>query len=149
MRRNATSTEEDHRAVTLRTKPHTKPWLYLSPRLCTLGQNAFDDAPAVVKEVHLYPKKILDVREDAGATMLQLMQEINTMSLGRLQADVLATRAEYERSDAIFAEMDVGWSPAFLSSCYLRASRRLIANFVRDIRKLSIGLVLTLYVVRT
>ena len=37
-------------------------------------------------------------------------------------------------------------SPAFNSSCYPRASRNLVARFVRDIRKLSIGLVLALYV---
>ena len=43
--------------------------------------------------------------------MLQLMQEINTMSLDRLQADVLATKAEYERSDAILAGMGVGGHP--------------------------------------
>ena len=35
----------------------------------------------------------------------------------------------------------MGWSPAFISSCYPRASRNLKAKFVRDIRKLSIGLV--------
>ena len=41
------------------------------------------------------------MREEAVATMLQLMQMINTMSLDWFQVDVLATRAEYERSDAI------------------------------------------------
>ena len=86
------------------------------------------------------------MREDAGATKLRLMQEINTMCLDGFQADVLATRAKYEKSDAILAGMGVGWSPAFLSSSYPTASRHLIANFVSDIRKLSIGLVLALYV---
>ena len=40
----------------------------------------------------------------------------------------------------------MGWTPSFLSTCYPRASRNLIASFVKDIRKLSIGLVLALYV---
>ena len=78
--------------------------------------------------------------------MLKLMQDVNTMSLDNFQADVLATRAQYERSDAILGGMGVGWTPSFLSTCYPRASRNLIASFVRDIRKLSIGLVLALYV---
>ena len=81
VRRNALSSEEDLKAMALRTKPRTNLWLYLSPRLCTLGQHAFDDAPAVVREIHQYLKKILDAREQAGATILQLMQEIYTMSL--------------------------------------------------------------------
>ena len=78
--------------------------------------------------------------------MLQLMQDVNTMSLDKFQADILATRAQYERSDAILGGMGVGWTPSFLSTCYPRASRTLIASFVKDIRKLSIGLVLALYV---
>ena len=66
------------------------------------------------------------------------------MSLDRFQAVVLATKAKYEKSDAILAGTRVGWSPAFISSCHPRASRNLVAEFVRDIRKLSIGLVLAL-----
>ena len=146
VRRNALSTEEDLKAMALRTKPHTNLWLYLSPRLCTLGQDAFDGVPAVVREIHQYLKKIIDAREQAGAMVLHLMQEINTMSLDRFQADVLAMKAKYESSDAIFAGMGLGWSPAFISSCYPRASRNLVTNFERNIRKLSIGLLLALYV---
>ena len=79
-----------HRLVT-RVPQQLLPTLgYVSPK------HAFDDdAAAMVRESHQYLKRILDVREEACATMLQLMREINT-----------------------------------------------IANFVRDIRKLSIGLVL-------
>ena len=39
--------------------------------------------------------------------MLQLMQDVNTMSLERFQAVILATRAQYERSDAISGGMGV------------------------------------------
>ena len=59
---------------------------------------------------------------------------------------MLATMAEHERSDAILAGMGVGWSSAFTSSCYSRASRNLIPNFLRGNRKLSVGLLLALYV---
>ena len=66
------------------------------------------------------------------------------MSLDKFQADILATRAQYEQSDAILGGMGVGWTPSSLSTYYPRASRNLIASFVKDIRKLSIGLVLAL-----
>ena len=78
--------------------------------------------------------------------MFQLMQDVNTMSLVKFQAEVLATKAQYERSDAILGGMAVGWTPSFLSTCYPKASKNLIASFVKDTRKLSIGLVLALYV---
>ena len=146
VRKNMTSAEEDLMALALRTKPHTNSWLCLSPRLCTLREDAFEHAPAVIEEIHAYLKNLLNERELAGGMMLPLMQDVNTMSLDKFQADILATRAQYERSDAILGGMGVGWTPSFLSTCYPRASRELIASFVRDIRKLSIGLVLALYV---
>ena len=140
-----TSAEEDLMALALRTKPHTNSWLCFSPRVCT-SEDAFEHAPAVIKEIHTYLKNLFNERELAGGMMLQLMQDVNTMSLDRFQANILATRAKYERSDAILVGMEVGWTPSFLSTCYPRSSRNLIASFVKDIRKLSIGLVLALYV---
>ena len=120
VKRNLTSSEEDLLALALRTKPHTKSWLYLSSRVCTLGEDAFEHAPAVIKEIHLYLKNLLNERELAGGMMLQLMQDVNTISLDGYQADVLATKAQYERSDAIMGGIGVRWTPSFLSACYPR-----------------------------
>ena len=53
VRRNMTSAEEDLMALTLRTKPHTNSWLCLSPSVCTLGEDAFEHAPVVIKEITL------------------------------------------------------------------------------------------------
>ena len=92
------------------------------------------------------PEKVVNERELAGGMMLQLMQDVNTMSLDKFQADILATRAQYQQSDAIQDGMGVGWTPSFLSTCYPGASRNLISSFVKDIRKMSIGLILALYV---
>ena len=144
VRKNMTSAEEDLMTMALRMKPHNNLWLYLSPRLCTLGEDAFKHALAVIKEIHVYLKNLFDARELAGSMMLKLMQDVNTMSLDKFQADALATRAQYERSDAILGKMGVGWTPSFLSTCYPRASRNLVASFVKDIRKLSVGLILAL-----
>ena len=58
VRKNMTSAEEDVMAMALRTKPHNNSWLYLSPRLCTLGEDAFERAPAVIKEIHAYLKNL-------------------------------------------------------------------------------------------
>ena len=60
VRKNVTSAEEDLMALALRTKPHTNACLYLSPRLCTLGEDAFEHAPAVIKEINAYLKNLLN-----------------------------------------------------------------------------------------
>ena len=94
IRRNMLSAEEDIMALALRTKPHINAWLCLSPRVCTLGEDAFEHAPPVIKETHTYLKNLFNVRQLARGMMLQLMQDVNTMSLDRFQADILATMAQ-------------------------------------------------------
>ena len=91
VRRNALSADEVLKAMALRTKPHNNLWLYLSPRLCA-GQDAFDHAPEVVRDIHQILRRILEVTAQAEATILGFIQEINTIALGLFQADVLATR---------------------------------------------------------
>ena len=54
VRRSSLSIEEVLKNMALKIKPHANLWLYLSPRLCPLGKNAFDYAPAVVREIHQY-----------------------------------------------------------------------------------------------
>ena len=56
VRKNMLSAEEDLISLALRTKPHTNSWLYLSPRLCTSGEDAFEYALAMIKEIHAYLK---------------------------------------------------------------------------------------------
>ena len=70
VRRNMTSAEEDLMALALRTKPHTNAWLCSSPRVCNLGEDAFEHAPAVIKEIHAYLKNLFNEMELAGGMTL-------------------------------------------------------------------------------
>ena len=95
-------------ALALRTKPPTNALLSVSPRVCTLGDDAFEHAPAVIEEIHAYLENLMNEREQAGGMMFQLMQDVNTLSPDKFHADFLATRVKYESSDAILGGMGVG-----------------------------------------
>ena len=56
-----------------------------------MGKDAFEHGPAVIKEIHADLKNLFNERELAGGMMLQLMQDVNKMSLDKFQADSLAT----------------------------------------------------------
>ena len=58
--------------------------------------------------------------------MLQMMHDVNIMSLEKFHVDELATRAQYENYDSIQGGMGVGGTPFFLSMCYPKASRNLL-----------------------
>ena len=64
IKKSATSTEEDLRALALRSKPDSNLWPYLSPRMCMLGQDPIEHAPVVIKEIQQYLKVTLDAREE-------------------------------------------------------------------------------------
>ena len=53
--------------------------------MCTLGKDAFEHAPAVIKGKHAYLRNSLNETELDECMMLQLMQDVNTISLDRLQ----------------------------------------------------------------
>ena len=57
---NLTSSEEDLIALVLWTKSHSNAWLYLSSRVCTLKEDAFEHAQAVIKEIHAYLENLLN-----------------------------------------------------------------------------------------
>ena len=61
-RRNLTLPEESLMALALGTKPYNRAELYLAPRLCTLGDVTLEHAPPVIKEIHMYLKKLLNER---------------------------------------------------------------------------------------
>ena len=102
-----------------------------------LGEDAFEHAPAVIKEIHAYLENLFNERELAGGVMLQLMQDVNTMSLNKFQADILATRAQYEQSDAIlpFNVLSEGLPEPDRELCqgYPEAVDRPDISLVRDI----------------
>ena len=79
VRRNLTSAEED--LMALRTKPHTNTWLYSSLRVSALGEDTFEHAPAMIKEIHGYLENLFSEWELAGGMLLQLMQDVKTRSL--------------------------------------------------------------------
>ena len=58
--------------------------------------------------------------------MLQLMQDVHTMSLEQFQDNILAVR-----SKLILVRPGVGWTPSFLTTYYPGASKRLKANFAK------------------
>ena len=55
---NLTFSEED-----LTLMPHSNAWLYLSPTICTLGEGAFNHAPAMIEKKPAYLKALLNETE--------------------------------------------------------------------------------------
>ena len=65
-RRNNSKEVRAHLEVmVLRTKPEANQWLHLTPRLAALGADAFEQGPVLIKKIHAYLVKEVNLAENA------------------------------------------------------------------------------------
>ena len=64
-RKNSQETIDHLEAMVLRTKPEANKWLHLTPRVAALGADAFEQGPVMVKKIHAYLLKEVNLAENA------------------------------------------------------------------------------------
>ena len=52
-------------AMVVRTKPEANQWLHLTPRIAALGADAFEQGPVMIKKIHAYLVKEVNLAENA------------------------------------------------------------------------------------
>ena len=62
-RKNSQETRAHLEAMVLRTKPEANKWLHLSPRVAALGADAFEQGPIMIKKIHAYLLKEVNLAE--------------------------------------------------------------------------------------
>ena len=53
-RKNSKETRAHLEAIVLRTKPEANQWLHLTPRVASLGVDAFERGPVMIRKIHAY-----------------------------------------------------------------------------------------------
>ena len=65
-RKNSQETRAHLEALVLRTKPEAaNQWLHLTPRVAALGVDAFEHGPLIIKKIHAYLIKEVNLAENA------------------------------------------------------------------------------------
>ena len=64
-RKNSQETTVHLEALVLRTKPEANQWLHLTPRVAALGADAFEQGPVMIKKIHAYLLKEVNLAENA------------------------------------------------------------------------------------
>ena len=64
-RKNSQETRAHLEALVLRTKPEANQWLHLIPRVPALGVAAFEQGPVMIKKIHAYLLKEVNLAEKA------------------------------------------------------------------------------------
>ena len=64
-RKNSQETKGHLEAMVLRTKPEANQWLHLTPRVAALGADAFEHGSVMIKKIHAYLLKEVNLAENA------------------------------------------------------------------------------------
>ena len=75
-RRNSNETRAHSEAMVLRMKPEASKWLHLTPRIDELGTDSFERGPAMIKKIHAYLVKEVNVAKNAEDKSAELVNRM-------------------------------------------------------------------------
>ena len=80
-RKNSLETRAHLEAMVLRTKPEANQWLHLNPRVAALGADAFEQGPVMIRKIHAYLLKEVNLAENAGEKTAKFVNRMCQITL--------------------------------------------------------------------
>ena len=146
-RRNAEQMEAQLEALTLWIKLEAYNWLQLTPRDGALGAEAFQRGPPMIAKIHQFLLVSLDQADRRGDKATELMQRMNRKTLEAFWTENVQGRGGHIRTDSLLKWLRACWTASFLAKLYSELSRHVIIEFVRATTKLSIVMILSLFLI--
>ena len=146
-RKNSQETRAHLEAMVLRTKPEANQWLHLSPRVAALGADAFEQGPTVIKKIHAYLLKGVNLAENAEEKAAEFVNRMCQITLETFWTQEEKREEGFERTDSMLEGLRARWTASFLAKVYPKASDYLIKEFLQAVVEVSIVELLALFVI--
>ena len=78
---NSKDTRAHLEAMVLRTKPEANQWLHLTPRVAALGADAFEQGPVMIRKIHAYLVKEVNLAENAEEKAAEFVNRVCQVTL--------------------------------------------------------------------
>ena len=113
--KNSQQTRAHLEAMVLRTKPEANQWLHLFPRVAALGVDAFEQGPVMIKKIHAYLLKEVNLAENAGEKTAEFVNRVCQVTLETFWTEKVKGEEGFERTDSMLEGLRVGWTASFLA----------------------------------
>ena len=80
-RKNSKDTRAHMEAMVVRTKPEANQWLHLTPRIAALGAAAFEQGPVMIKKIHAYLVKEVNLAKNAEEKSAEFVNRVWQVTL--------------------------------------------------------------------
>ena len=145
-RKNYQETRAHLEAMVLRTKPEANQWLHLTPRVAALGADAFEQGPVMIKKIHAYLLREVNLAENAEEKTTEFLKRMCKITLETFWTQKVKGEEGFERTDSMREGLGAGWTASFLAKVYPKLSRYLIKEFLQAVVEVSIVELLALFV---
>ena len=100
-RKNSQETSAHLEAMVLRTKPEANQWLHLTPRVAALGADAFEQGPVMIKKIHAYLLKEVNLAENAEEKTAEFVNRLCQVTLETFWTEKVKGEEGFERTDSM------------------------------------------------
>ena len=130
----------------MRTKPEANQWLHLTPRVAALGANAFEQVPVMIRKIHAYLVKEVNLAENDEEKAAEFVNRVCQITLETFWTEKVKGEEGFERTDSMLEGLGAGWTASFLAKVYPKLSRYLIKEFLQAVVEVSMVELLALFV---
>ena len=145
-RNNSKDTRAHLEAMVLGTKPEANQWLHLTPRVAALGADAFEQGPVMIRKIHAYLVKEVNLAENAEEKAAEFVNRVCQVTLETFWTQKVKGEDVFERTDNMLERLGAEWTASFLAKVYPKLSRYLIKEFLQAVVEVSIVELLALFV---
>ena len=100
-RKNSQETRAHLEAMVLRNKPEANQWLHLTPRVAALGVDAFEHGPIMIKKIHAYLLKEVNLAENAEEQTAGFVNRVCQVTLETFWTGKVKGEEGFERTDSM------------------------------------------------
>ena len=128
--KNYKETRAHLEAMVLRTKPEANQWLHLTPRVAALGADAFERGPVMIRKVHAYLVKEVNLTKNAEEKSAEFVNRVCETTLEAFWTQNVRGEEGFDRTDSMLEGLGAGSTASFLAKIYPSLSRYLIKEFL-------------------
>ena len=100
-RKNSKETRAHLEAMVLRTKPEANQRLHLTPRIAALGAEAFERGPVMIRKIHAYLVKEVNLAENAEEKSAEFVNRVCQVTLETFWTQNVKGEEGFERTDSM------------------------------------------------
>ena len=105
-------------AMVLRTKPEANQWLHLTPQIAALGADAFERCPVMIRKIHAYLVKEVNLAENAEEKSVEFVNRVRQVTLETFWTQIVKEKEGFDRTDSMLEGLGAGWTSSFFAKIY-------------------------------